>query len=584
MTPRAIVGGGSTAAFSSESQAAVAQLGQAALIQEDLDAVFEIAVDLVCHVLGLEYAKVLHQPADGEPFELMAGRGWREHVRVGETTVPADAGSQAGYTLVSNDPVVVEDLESEHRFDGPSLLIEHDVVSGISVPIPAGGRPYGVLGAHSAQPQSFSSGDSEFLVSVAAIIGGAVVNHRIREQLERRAAFETALADCAQALLASTGERRLLQALEALLSATQATYVFVERNLMDSELGFCSQTVAEVEEEGTPGYEMDNDYWDVVPWERMPTSRSFMERGMPFVLIPAELTGVEYELYAEDPFPVLSELDIPIFVDGEWAGLIGFADQTMMRNWTDGDISLLSTAAKMIGAFWERDAAQQRLEEISRAKDEFLASVSHELRTPLTSVMGYAQLLRDRDDRLTAAQRREAAGQVQKQAGDLNQLVDDLLVAARADMGQMTVSQVPVSLRAQASQVLEELGPEIASRVPLIGDVDRAVGDPTRVRQVFRNLIANAQRYGGESIRVEFSGTDRVSIARVIDDGEGVPPADRERIFLPRQRATNAPGLTAALGLGLTISHQLSDLMGGDLTYRYEHGESVFEFSLPVSG
>ena len=579
----AMVGEDSSAAFSADPQAAVAQLGQAALTQDDLDLVFEMAVDLVCHVLGLEYAKILHQPADGEPFELMAGCGWKDHVRVGETTVPADADSQAGYTLLSNDPVVVEDLSTENRFAGPLLLTEHGVVSGISVPIPAGGRPYGVVGAHSAQLRRFSSGDADFLVSVAAILGGAVVNHRLREQAERRAAFETALADCAQALLASSGEHRLEHALEALLTATQATYVFVERNLMDSELGFCSQTVAEVEQEGASGYELGNDFWDVVSWDRMPTSRSHMEQGIPFVLIPSDLTGVEFDLYAEDPFPVKSELDIPIFVDDEWAGLIGFADTTMVRHWTDGDLSLLSTAAKMIGAFWERDAAHQRLEEMNRAKDDFLASISHELRTPLTSVMGYAQLLRDSDDRLTSAQRREAAGQVQKQAGDLNQLVDDLLVAARADMGQLTVSRVPVSLRAQGSQVLEEFGEEVSSRIPLFGEAVRATGDPNRVRQIFRNLITNAMRYGGESIRVEFLRADGVAIARVIDDGEGVAPSDRERIFLPRQRAADAPGLTAALGLGLTISHQLAGLMGGDLTYRYEQGESIFEFSLPAS-
>ena len=99
--PRSMVDDGSSAVFSTDPQAAVAQLGQAALTQDDLDFVFEMAVELVCHVLDLEYAKILHQPADGEPFELMAGCGWKDHVRVGETTVPADADSQAGYTLLS---------------------------------------------------------------------------------------------------------------------------------------------------------------------------------------------------------------------------------------------------------------------------------------------------------------------------------------------------------------------------------------------------------------------------------------------------------------------------------------------------
>ncbi|MDF1597954.1 MAG: ATP-binding protein [Acidimicrobiia bacterium] len=583
MTTGSPVGETSPEAYSDIPQAAVAQLGQAALTQPEIEAVLDMAVELVCHVLDVEYAKVLHQSSAGEPLLLVAGCGWQEHVEVGKTAVPDDSGSQAGYTLLSNAPVVVEDLSAEERFAGPQLLVDHAVVSGISVAIPGRERPYGVVGAHTRFRRRFTSEEANFLRSVAYILGSAVENHRIRAQVEQRAGYETALADCAQALLASTGENRLELALEALLTATQATYVFVERNVMDPELGFCSRTVAEAEEEGAPDYGQDSDYWELIPWDRMPTSRSHLEQGTPFMLIPEMLEGVEFELYAADPIPVKSELDIPIFVDGEWAGLIGFADMTILRRWTDNDLSLLSTAAKMIGAFWEREAAQNRLEEMNLAKDEFLASISHELRTPLTSVMGYAQLLRDNDDRLTEPQRHEAAAAVLKQAGDLNQIVDDLLVAAKAEMGELTVNRVPVNLFAQASQVLEEYGGQKVSDIRLRGSASRATGDPGRVRQILRNLITNALRYGGESIRIEFLDIDDGAVVRVIDNGHGVAPEDRERIFLPRQRSSTAPGLTAALGLGLTISHQLAQLMGGDLTYRYEEGESIFELSLPVS-
>jgi signal transduction histidine kinase len=269
------------------------------------------------------------------------------------------------------------------------------------------------------------------------------------------------------------------------------------------------------------------------------------------------------------------------FVDGEWAGLIGFADEKVEREWSEGDLSLLTTAASMVGAFWEREAARNRLEEMSQAKDEFLASISHELRTPLTSVMGYAQLLHDRDDDLSGSQRREAASSVMKQAADLEHIVNDLLVAAKAEMGELTVSRVPVNLSAQAAQVLEEYG-EKSAGIEVGGKKVRALGDPARVRQVLRNLITNALRYGGEQIRVEIADRPGIAAVRVIDDGPGIPPEDRERIFQPLQRVASTPGLTAALGLGLTISNQLARMMGGDLTYRYE-GESVFELSLPVS-
>jgi signal transduction histidine kinase len=115
----------------------------------------------------------------------------------------------------------------------------------------------------------------------------------------------------------------------------------------------------------------------------------------------------------------------------------------------------------------------------------------------------------------------------------------------------------------------------------LIGDSVRAVGDPERVRQIVRNLISNALRYGGDTIRVEVLSADSNSRVLVCDNGTPIAEEDRERIFQPYQRAHDAPGLPDSLGLGLAISRQLAQLMGGDLTYRHHNGESVFELALP---
>jgi signal transduction histidine kinase len=102
------------------------------------------------------------------------------------------------------------------------------------------------------------------------------------------------------------------------------------------------------------------------------------------------------------------------------------------------------------------------------------------------------------------------------------------------------------------------------------------------VRQIVRNLATNAQRYGGDAIRVEMDrGNDRATL-RVIDDGAGVPEDDRERIFEPYASAHGVAGHPGSIGLGLAISRKLARLMGGDLTYRYQDGESIFEFTLPV--
>lgn len=560
----------------------VAELGQRALLSRDVNGLAQLAVDLLCHTLDVEFAKVLHQPAVGEPLVLIAGSGWRDDVRAGEATVPCDRDSQAGFTLLSNEPVYVQDLELETRFVGPQLLADHGVVSGMSVTIQGRDRPYGVLGVHSIRPRQFTVDDGDLLRSVANILGSAFENRRVLEQAENSARYEAALAECAQALLASSGGDRIQHALETLFVATEATYVFLERNVVDPSLGLCSRTVADAGQRKDESGAWE-EYWDLVPWDQMPTSRQHFEKGQPFVVIPEALEGPEYDLYASDPYPIKSELDIPIFVDGEWAGVIGFADQMVVRHWSDTDVSLLTTAAKMIGAFWEREAHQERLLEMNRAKDAFLASVSHELRTPLTAMVGFGQILRDSADTMSAEERNELLELVVLEGTDLTNMISDLLVAARADIQALEVTLVSVDLRAQASQVLESFDREQAAQVRFSGESVRAVGDPERVRQIVRNLVSNALRYGGDTIRLEVVRNGATASVLVCDNGPAIPEEDRERIFQPYQRAHNAPGIAGSIGLGLAISRQLAQLMDGDLTYRHDNGESIFDLALPVN-
>ncbi|WP_333653173.1 PAS domain S-box protein [Dissulfurispira sp.] len=104
---------------------------------------------------------------------LRAGVGWRKGL-AGKAIVPADSDSQAGYTLLSSGPVIVDDLSTETRFKGPQLLIDHDVASGISVIIHDKDRHYGVMGAHTRKKRKFSEDDINFLQSVANIMTNVI--------------------------------------------------------------------------------------------------------------------------------------------------------------------------------------------------------------------------------------------------------------------------------------------------------------------------------------------------------------------------------------------------------------------------
>ena len=571
-------------------QAVIAFLAEAALGCLDMYALYDLAVDLTAEALAVDFVTVLHQPQPGQPLIVMAGRGWGDEVRLGESTVAIDRDSHAGFTLLSAEPVVFEDLASEDRFRGSKYLTNHGVTSGMSVVIPGDVKPYGVFQAHTRQWRAFTSDEADFLRSAANILGSARENIITRLQLERdsvarelRIKHHTALAQCAQSLLSSGGEFRLRRAVEALLIATRATYIFVERNIIDSELGFSSRTVAEAEQERAKDLE-SNTFWDVIPWERMPTTRNALERGEPIVIVPSELEGAELDVYEEDPFGVASEIDVPIFVNGEWAGLIGLAERDVVREWSEEDRSLLVAAATMIGAYWERDGARDHLLEVIRSKDMFLASVSHELRTPLTAVVGSSEILRDESVELSVHERAELLDMVVAEGTDLVNIVSDLLAAAKADSGTLSVSSVPVSLRAQAAQVIEGIHEDTDIAIEVTEPSVAGLGDPDRVRQIIRNLITNAFRYGGETIRVEIGRDGDMVLLRVCDNGSGVAEDDRERIFESYESAHGDPGRSGSIGLGLAISRRLARLMGGDLVYRYVAGESVFELSLPDAG
>ena len=221
--------------------------------------------------------------------------------------------------------------------------------------------------------------------------------------------------------------------------------------------------------------------------------------------------------------------------------------------------------------------AARALEKLVESKDQFIATVSHELRTPITAVVGLAQELRDRFDEFDREEIDEFVGLVSDQGADVAHIVEDLLVAARAEVGTLTLQIEEVDLLAMMHTMPTD--------VSLSSRVDSAVvgADAGRVRQIIRNLLANAVRYGGPNSTVVISTDSDWAYLEVRDDGSPIEPESRERIFDAYQSAGNVPGRTGSVGLGLTVSRQLARLMGGDLTYDHDGSESVFTLRLPLA-
>jgi PAS domain S-box-containing protein len=191
-------------------QAEVAELGQRALRGTPLVDVLDEAVTRIARALGVEYCKVLELLPGREALLLRSGVGWKPGY-VGHATVGSGSDSQAGYTLLAGEPVIVEDLRSEQRFSGPPLLHEHGVVSGVSVIISTTEGPYGVLGAHTRRRRPFTRDEVNFLQAIANVLGSAIERHRAEAQLRRVNCAHRALSSCNQAVIRATDESTLLQ-------------------------------------------------------------------------------------------------------------------------------------------------------------------------------------------------------------------------------------------------------------------------------------------------------------------------------------------------------------------------------------
>lgn len=180
-------------------QEVVALLGLRALTETDLTVLMQTAVEQVAQTLHIQYAKVLELMPDGNEFLLRAGVGWKDGL-VGTTIVEGGRDSQAGYALLSSEPVIVTDLRTETRFHASSLFTQHNIISGMTVSIEGEGAAWGALGVHSAEVRVFTRNDIHFLQSVANLLASSISRARAQQAEREQRIFAEALRDTAEAL------------------------------------------------------------------------------------------------------------------------------------------------------------------------------------------------------------------------------------------------------------------------------------------------------------------------------------------------------------------------------------------------
>lgn len=245
-----------------------------------------------------------------------------------------------------------------------------------------------------------------------------------------------------------------------------------------------------------------------------------------------------------------------------------------------GTYLFLSLVVLWLKKHWIR--SQEVLQQLIRSKDELVASVSHELRTPMTTVVGLSRELDERYDDFSRAEIEEFVSLLVQESTDVANILEDLLVAARADVGTLSLDMRYIDLCEQLHTVLATV-PADSYELSTTFTPLHVVADEGRVRQIMRNLVVNAHRYGGPSVRVVVDKADQEAVIAVRDNGPAIPVEDRDRIFEPYEGLTGVSGIPGSVGLGLTVSRELARLMGGDLTYDHDGREASFTLSIPLS-
>jgi signal transduction histidine kinase/CheY-like chemotaxis protein len=305
---------------------------------------------------------------------------------------------------------------------------------------------------------------------------------------------------------------------------------------------------------------------------------------------------------------------LPILVQERSVGVIhvfGLA----AREFTPGDLALLSAIGGQIGLAIEKARLYHSLEEYSRTleqrvrertqemeiasqhKSEFLATMSHELRTPLNAVIGFSDLLASQLDTGLSNRHKRYLENIQTSGHHLLNLINGILDLSKVESGKMDLHCEEIPLRELIQQVIGGLQPQAeAKSLTISGQVeeglDRVTLDAGKLKQILYNLLGNAVKFtpeGGQvrvTARVAPGARERDSLEfSVIDTGIGIQPEDQERIFEPfRQIDTSMARKYTGTGLGLALTKKFVELHGGQIRVESTPGRgTTFTFTLALS-
>jgi len=419
-------------------QAAVAELGQRALSGMELAALMDTTVEYIAQVLEVEYCKILELLDDAKTLVLRAGVGWKEGL-VGRAIVDAGIDSQAGYTLACKNPVIVADLHQETRFTGPQLLHDHGVVSGMSIIIHGGSRPFGILGVHTSEHRVFTQDDSNFLLAVANILSEVI-------ELE----FAQAKTRLQASALMATADGIVITDRHGSIQWVNPAYTRLTGYTLGEVLGKNPRIVKSGKH--------DKAFYKRL-WDTILSGKTWHED-----LWNKRKDGSLY-LEEESITPVLD---------------------------TDGRIGHFIAIKRDIS---ERRQLQRQLQQAQKMESigQLTGGIAHDFNNMLTSIMGYTELAREGLGQYDNNQIEDCLGEVYRAGKRARDLVSQMLAFSRGGEGEFDLHVLPALIKGS----LKMLGTTLPSSIEI--DLQMESGNlaimtnPVQLHQLVMNLCINAR-------------------------------------------------------------------------------------------
>ena len=413
-------------------QAVVAGLGQRALEGADSGILIEEAVALIAATLQADFCTILEfLPAENNLL-IRAGVGWREEI-VGTRLSASPTESQAGFTLLSNDPILLENLETETRFAGPPVFHRHGVVSGISTIIQGRGGPFGVVSAHTNRLRHFTTHDVHFLQSVANVLATTI--QRRAKEMHFQSLIENAL--------------------DAIAVVDHDGTIQYESPAVERMLGF---TPAELV--GTSAFRL------IHPDDVGPTRAAFANA--------LQNPGVPHRVECRH-----------LHQDGSWR----FMESVGQCIFEAGAISVIVNSRDVT----DRKLLEQNLLHTQKMETfgQLAGGVAHDFNNVLTIINGYGEIVLDMLDVEHAA--REPVAEMQKACMRASVLTRQLLAFSRKQVLAPIILNLNDVVSEMEKMLLRLIGEDIELVSDLQSELPTIKADLGQLEQVIMNLVVNAR-------------------------------------------------------------------------------------------